>query len=255
MTDAARADVLLNEIASFCRKLMGDDLTGVYVHGSLAFGCFTWATGDIDFLVIVQRKMTQQEKEQMIRFLLAAEAKAPPKGLEMSVLLLADCRHFVHPAPYELHYSRAHRAAYASDIAGYCQKLQGYDSDLAAHCTVMKTCGKAVCGLPIDAVFGDVPPAAYIDSICQDVQQAKTDILETPMYVTLNLCRVLAYLTEGKVLSKADGGLWGKAHLPKEYAPLLDAALRAYCAQGEFDQTEFAPAFAEDMLRRINDAK
>lgn len=255
MTDAARAYALLHEIAAFCQELMGNDLTGVYAHGSLTFGCFTWATGDVDFLVVVQRKMTQQEKEALILFLLDAEKKAPTKGLEMSVMLLSACQHFMHPAPYELHYSGAYRAAYQTDIAGYCKKLQGDDPDLAAHCTVIKTCGKAICGLPVDAVFGDIPREAYVDSIWQDIQQAHTDILKNPVYVTLNLCRVLAYLTEGKVLSKLDGGLWGKRHLPPKYAPLLDAALRVYRAQGDFDQMNLAPFFAEEMLRRINDAK
>lgn len=255
MTDAARAYEVLEEIAAFCRDLFQSDLTGVYAHGSLTFGCFSWATGDIDFLIVVRRKMTQSEKEALIGFLLAAEEKAPEKGLEMSVMLQDDCRHFVHPAPYELHYSKAYRAACMADRTGYCQRMQGKDPDLAAHCTVIKTCGKTVCGQPIDAVFGPVPRKAYVDSIWMDIQAAEAEVQANPVYVTLNLCRVLAYLTEGKVLSKMDGGLWGKAHLPKMYAPLLDAALRAYRAQGTFDHQDAASGFAAEMLTRINDAK
>ena len=48
--------------------------------------------------------------------------------------------------------------------------------------------------------------------------RAQEDIfIGNPVYVILNLCRVLAAWGEGAVLSKEQGGTWGLANLPEEY--------------------------------------
>lgn len=73
--------------------------------------------------------------------------------------------------------------------------------------------GRARTILGADLTFDPVPKQCYIDSICSDVEHAAADILEQPVYITLNLCRVLAYLKDGLCLSKKEGGEWGLAHL------------------------------------------
>lgn len=40
MTDIARAQALAQDIARGCQQLLGEQLVGVYVHGSLALGAF-----------------------------------------------------------------------------------------------------------------------------------------------------------------------------------------------------------------------
>ena len=241
---------LLQQVCDAYRRILGEKLVGFYVHGSIAFGCFTWATGDIDFLVAVDAPLSQSEKEALIRVLLDLDADAPPKGFEMSVVLRDVCKPFQYPTPFELHFSNAHRARARADLSAYCRDMHGVDPDLAAHCTVIRHRGETLFGEPIEAVFGEVPRAAYADSILGDVGDAVQDIADNPVYVTLNLCRVLAYLTEDAVLSKQDGGEWGLTHLPEEYHPLLRAALAAY--EGAPFCTEYLPeTFAREMLRRI----
>lgn len=89
-----------------------------------------------------------------------------------------------------------------------------------------------------------------MDSIIADVRNAPEEISGDPVYITLNLCRVLAYLTEGAVLSKRQGGEWGLTHLPAEYHPLLQGALAAYGGK-TFTETTLLDVFAGDMLSRI----
>ena len=84
--DDPRVRILLHRIAAACRNTLGDTLAGVYVHGSLAFGCFCWTQSDIDFLVAVRRPLSQTQKEALLRALLALEPDAPSKGLEVSGL-------------------------------------------------------------------------------------------------------------------------------------------------------------------------
>ena len=149
--------ILLHRIAAACRNTLGDTLAGVYVHGSLAFGCFCWTQSDIDFLVAVRRPLSQAQKEALLRALLALEPDAPSKGLEMSAVLEAYCRAFIHPTPYELHYSPMHRARCLRDLPAYCAEMHGADPDLAAHFTVARAVGLTLWGPPAESIFGPVP--------------------------------------------------------------------------------------------------
>ena len=80
----------------------------------------------------------------------------------------------------------------------------------------------------MEEVFGDVPKEAYLDSIRQDVENAVEEVLDNPVYILLNLCRVAACVEENLILSKQQGGEWGLVHLPEKYHPLIQDALDAY---------------------------
>ena len=73
------------------------------------------------------------------------------------------------------------------------------------------------------------------------------------MYLTLNLCRVLAYVKEGLIISKQEGGEWGLKNVGRpEFIALIEAALKEYQRNVTmaFDEAE-AKQFAEYMLREI----
>ena len=244
-------DLLEKIKTSYC-SLLGSKLTGIYVHGSLAFGCFCWDVSDIDFLVVVNQRLTQEEKEALISILLALDPFAPPKGFEMSVVLETVCSPFLYPTPFELHFSNAHKARCQTNPAEYCRTMNGTDNDLAAHFTVIRHAGQVLWGKPIPEVFGEVPKADYLDSIREDIRDAAEDIAQQPVYYILNLCRVLAFLQNELVLSKAQGGTWGINNLP-EYRELIESALAAYENQNPFRAEEIQlQAFANAMLKEIH---
>ena len=130
--------------------------------------------------------------------------------------------------------------------------MKGTDKDLAAHFTVIRSRGRCLAGRQIGEVFGEVPAEDYLDSIFDDIGNAREEIIGNTMYYTLNLARVLAYRTEGEVFSKTEGGEWGLTHLPEKYHPLLRAALDDYASDRdvEYDR-ETAQEYAGYMLGRI----
>lgn len=81
--------------------------------------------------------------------------------------------------------------------------MKGTDKDLAAHFKVIKSYGVVLYGANINDIFADVPGNDYIDSIWNDIREAGEDILENPVYIILNLCRVAAFLKDDLVLSKS----------------------------------------------------
>ncbi len=239
-----RVKGILSRVEQDCTRVFGSNLVGVYVHGSVAFGCFCWENSDIDLLVVTKEEPGLSEKEALLCALLQLDAQCPEKGLEFSVVLEKYCRDFVYPTPFELHFSNVHKAGLlagegdgaevrsapylqaaggehricADAVREYCRGMRGTDKDLAAHFTVLRSAGVVLCGKEIAEVFGEVPREAYLDSIWEDVAGAGDEIAENPVYVVLNLCRVLAFLQEGLVCSKAQGGEWALENLPGNFS-------------------------------------
>lgn len=242
---------LLDAIVRDYQAILGDKLVGVYVHGSIAFGCFRWETSDVDFLAVVNAPLTHEEKVALIGVLLARTPDAPEKGLEMSVVLADVCKNFVYPTPYELHFSNAHLFQYTEDADSYCEILTGNDPDLAGHFAVTCAVGIAWYGLPIDEVFAPVPRDALMNSILLDVEDSRDNLMANPPYFILNLCRTIACKEENRMLSKAGGGEWALAHLPDEYHPVITSALNAYTT-GEKMNTDGAEDFRDYALARLN---
>jgi hypothetical protein len=172
--------------------------------------------------------------------------------LEMSIVLEEHCNDFQYPTPFELHFSNMHIEWYKNNAEDYCEKMNGTDQDLAAHFTIIKKAGIVLCGRPIDEVFGDVPKNYYIDSIKSDIEDARTSIMDNPMYMILNLCRVAAYTGNELVLSKEQGAKWGLNYLENKYHDIIKRALHCYQSN---EQMIVGKVEAEDycnyMLNRI----
>ena len=130
--------------------------------------------------------------------------------------------------------------------------MKGTDKDLAAHFTIIGKRGKCLWGQPIEEVFAPVPKADYMDSIWEDIADAREDILDNTMYITLNLARVLAYKNEGLILSKKEGGEWAIKNVPEEYHSLIKAAMSEYADANDVSyEYDIAKQYAGYMLQEI----
>ena len=141
-----------------------------------------------------------------------------------------------------------HKAACQAHLTDYCRKMNGTDCDLAAHFTIIRHACIRLLGPAENELFDPVPRRDYLDSIKNDIISAPEEIIENPVYMILNLCRVLAFVKEDLILSKKEGGVWGINHLPDLYVPLVQAALLLYTDTGSALQMSEAPLFAASAL-------
>lgn len=243
---------ILEIISDNFNSILKNNLVGIYVHGSIAFGCFNWDKSDIDFLVVVNNELSISDKLSLLNVLDKLIIQVPPKGLEMSVVLKKHCVKFKYPTPFELHFSNMWLDAYKNNPEKFCSDMHGVDKDLAAHFTVTKKVGITLYGLPINEVFGCVPKSNYIDSIKNDIMDCKLEIMEKPMYNVLTLCRVLAYVKDDLITSKEQGGNWGINNLSDEYKNLVIHALNSYKTNEKMIINErVAQKFCDYMLEQI----
>ncbi len=216
----------------------GENLIGVYLHGSLAMASFNPISSDVDLLVVVRDRLSRDQKIALGQRLLQLSEQAPPNGLEMSILTASSLSHFEYPTPYELHFSNGNKDRFAQGTIDFAADQT--DPDLAAHFVITKARGVCLYGAAIDAIFPDVPAPYYLDSIAQDADWSTQNILRgadygecaVPVYAVLNFCRVLAFIEQGLITSKREGGQWGLKNLPPEYKPVIQEALREYATSG-----------------------
>ena len=230
--------VITDQIVKCSKDILNDYLVGVYLHGSAVMGCFHEKNSDVDILVVIEGGMSEQQKIRYMDMIVRLNALAPQKGIELSIVRKSVCKPFVYPTPFELHFSIAHLEWYQQNPQDYVMKMNGTDKDLAAHIMILYHRGVCLYGAEIKTVFEDVGPNAYFDSIWYDIERAEEEILTAPVYITLNLCRVLAYKQEKLILSKQEGGQWGLAHVPPKYSRLIQGALDEYASVGAMDLDE-----------------
>ena len=245
-------NTLLSLIVERYNQILCKNLIGIYAHGSIGFGCFNWARSDIDFLVVVNNPVSQQEKLQLLEVLINLSDKTTSRGFEISVVLRRYCEEFVYPTPFELHFSNSYLEEHSNNPMLLCHDNPQYDYDLAAHFTVIKTVGIVLYGEPITKIFGKIPKEAYLDSICRDVEDATENVVENPEYAILNLCRVYTYIKDKKVLSKEKGGQWALDNLSEKYHNLIRAIIDSYVKGITIRNDELLQIdFCEYMLKLI----
>ncbi|MBQ2031591.1 MAG: nucleotidyltransferase domain-containing protein, partial [Lachnospiraceae bacterium] len=174
--NADAASRIAGRFTTESKQILGDNLVGVYLHGSAVMGCFNPEKSDVDLLVVVNEEPTDAVKRTFLDMVVSLDESGSAKGIEMSIVERSVCKPFVYPTPFVLHFSKMHLDWYRSNPEDYIAKMKGTDRDLAAHITVIRARGVCLCGAPIDEVFGEVPKQDYMDSLWYDIADAEEDI-------------------------------------------------------------------------------
>ncbi|NTU47097.1 DUF4111 domain-containing protein [Candidatus Roizmanbacteria bacterium] len=229
---------LLQKFVESFQKLLGDNLTGVYLHGSLAMGCYNPNSSDIDILIVVQEKLTVPEKRQSAELMLELSRDTEKSSFEMNIVTSGVLHNFEYPTPFEFHFSDSLKNDYKSGNFDF--SIEKTDPDLAAHFVITRTRGMCLYGEPIEKVFPDVPKQYYFDSIAKDSEWSFHNIekgpdkgeCKVPVYAVLNFCRVLALIQSGLITSKREGGEWGLKNIPHEFSPVIVESVKEYEKSG-----------------------
>ena len=254
-TVRTQIDTLLDAL----QEILGENLVGVYLHGSLAMGSFNSERSDIDLLVVTKQGMTVEIKRRIAELLLDHSLVSTPK--EISFLIEPDLRSYQHPMPFDFHYSESWRKRYQKELSnGDWMKWNDTlrkDVDLAAHFTVTLSRGICLFGKPIQEVFPPVPAEYYIASIVRDFQDARDRRTQNPVYFVLNACRIYAYLLEGSIFSKDEGPMWAVRVLPGELRDVVTQALDVYRGNSKdetFDEGTLAKfaTYMDEQVKMLN---
>ncbi|MET3290067.1 UNVERIFIED_CONTAM: putative nucleotidyltransferase [Brevibacillus sp. OAP136] len=229
-------------------KWMPEKPLGVYLHGSLARGCFSPKKSDLDLLVISAAHLPHMVKERLTDELLALSNH--PSPIEIHIIAYDDIWSGSYPMTFELHYSEWWRDRLKDGLPN------GTDPDLAAHLMITKHRGVCLYGAPIDAIIPDVPRTAYLQAIFADLAGVQEWVMEKPVYAVLNMCRVWQYVAEGTISSKLEGGMWVLRYVTDAERKIVAQAVEAYQqgAPGAFEE-ESVRQLVREIGQKINSCK
>ena len=212
-------DQYLTTLAVRVARALGDNLVGIYLHGSAVLGGFNPDRSDADVLVVVRHGLTGQDRDELSLQLNSRALPVPAATLEMSVVTLDSVRHPSAAPSYEMHINTL-RGRFA-DGRGRA------DPDLLLHFPIVRQSGRLLGpGMPPEEVFPPLPRSLVLAAMATELEEALSSDEATPEYILLNACRNLAYLEEGHFYSKIDGGSWVLGHAPDIEPELVAAALR-----------------------------
>jgi len=242
------------------KNIIHDNFIGLYLHGSLAMGGFNPQRSDIDILVITEEGLDVGTKRSLAQQFLRYSGN--PFPLEISFLTIEQLKDFNHPSPFEFHFSEFWRTRYEEDLSlhtyNYINGLIKEDPDLAAHIMITAKRGICVEGKPIKDLFPSIHPSLYLSSILGDFKECLENIVENPVYCTLNLIRVYMYISEGIISSKQEAGIWGLKSMPEELKQTLQKVVANYSDKDgtyEFDRNglfNLRDYFAEKVRRLLS---
>lgn len=221
----------LDRLTNGLHAVLGENLVGAYLHGSLVLGCFNPQRSDVDVLVATKRSPTESARRNLLPVLRASSGpkewpRTPPYPLELTLLPEADLHPWRYPTPYDLHFSQT-----VGLVGG------GVDHDLAAHFTVLHEAGLVLAGPPVEEIFPTVPREDFLDSLRHDLAWCREQ--RWKFYSLLSASRIWATFVEGGTHSKASGAEWALARAPTEFRPLLARALALY--RGEIGDANLNP--------------
>lgn len=204
----------VHRLAAAVRDHLGTSLTGVYLHGSAAFGHFVARSSDLDVLIVVRDD--DQGDHELFELVAALDRPDDVLGLEVSVL---GPDHLIAPGPFRCHFALTGQEQRFVPGAGHPG-----DPDLVLHVAVCHRAGVSLAGPPAAEVFPEPARAAVLRALTGELEWAEEAGDWT--YAVLNAARAWRYAEESVMRSKLDGWLWVRPRTTEQ--AFLDQALSAY---------------------------
>ncbi|GHO89321.1 aminoglycoside adenylyltransferase domain-containing protein [Dictyobacter formicarum] len=212
------------------QQLLGENLLGIYLGGSLAAGGFNPERSDINLLVVTAREVEAENRRKIIELLL--RVSRAPAPLDITFVVEQAIHNLPQPLPIEWHYDERLREHYQRTLHNANgQQWNGPtpSSDrLIIELAALRQYGICLYGKPLAEAIPAIPESVFRTTLIHYLQEIQAHPLQDPITFVLDASRGLAYLRDGHFLSKRDGVSWGLTHLPEQYRPLLQQVQAIY---------------------------
>jgi len=243
-TPYAEVNVVLGELIAGVQRVLGADLRGMYLYGSLALGDFTPHRSDIDAVVVTAGDLTDAQMAALQALHSDLAARWVPWGSELEVTYI--------PQRALRRYDPA-QARYASIQRGETLVVEQHDIGGIIQRHVLREHGITLVGPPIRAQIDPINPDDLRRDVLAIAQKWLAALRADPRplrhqgyqgYVVMTICRMLYTLQFGTVVSKPTACRWARDALGRRWAPLIDRAVAE-----DVEETRDLIAYALDRLR------
>lgn len=231
---------LLAETLRGGRAILGDDLVGFYLDGSLALGDFDPASSDVDFIAAVARPVTADTFAALAALHRRITAGSRPFATELegSYIHLTALRHH---DPADATFPNLERGP--DEVL----KWKTHHSDWVIHRHIVRQHGIALFWPPAATLIDCVSPndiraatAGVLRSWWATPDAVAFIRLSSPVtlhYVVTTMCRVLYALERGEAASKPAAAAWALRSLDSRWHTLIERARRWHLDEGLKDES------------------
>jgi hypothetical protein len=220
----AQVSALLQDLTEALPTLLGENLFGIYLYGSLTQGAFNPRHSDVDCIVLTERELTDTQFAQLDAWFTRAGVENPWVARLQISLMIRDEILTTTPRGNGLYqFGRLSRV--------------GSDGNPIIWMNVLES-GVVLLGPPPDSFVPPITSETLFAALAREVRYLREEIVERPdsewrdvpkyrVYAVLTLCRILYSHTHGTVVSKPKAAAWALRALPDEWRQVIDEALAA----------------------------
>ncbi len=245
-------NTLLDMLLARMRGVLGEELVGVYLYGSLVSGGYTPGVSDVDLLAAITRDLTDAEFAALEKMHHAVIGRFPDWGdrVEIAYLSLRGLQTF-----------KTERSPIAVISPGEPFNLKTAGRDWLMNWYLVRE-GVTLYGPPPQEVIAPISSDERLQCVREHALAWPTWVkdanhLGAQAYAILTLCRALYTVTTGGHLSKQAAAEWAMDALP-QWAPLIQNALVWRLASREPSDTDASATldetrrFVQNVVDRIS---
>ena len=220
-----QVNTILNLLFTRVQTLLGDQLIGFYLYGSLSLGDFDPASSDVDFLVVTEGELSNTTFEALrdMHESIAESGLMYAKRLEGSyiphdALRRYDPKNALHPTI----------GTDWSFTIGY------HKSNWIIERYIVREHGVILYGPSPETLIDSISASELEEAVCEQLSNFWQAQFADPSWLRprhyqafaiLTMCRALYVLHMGSVPSKPQAATWGQEHLDAKWRTIIERAL------------------------------
>lgn len=212
----------INQALELLTDVLGDDLLGVYIYGSLLMGGLQ-KFSDIDIFAVSKRETTKEEKRQLEKALLNISGiyavSRDLKPIELTIVIQSDVNPWRYPPRFDFLYGDWMRKEFEAGVVEPWQTK--VLPNLALVITQLLLSNKVLLGPDPHTLLDPVPYIDFLHALTKEIDSLLGDIDWDTRNVLLTLARIWSTVETDLICSKAAAASWVINKLPEEYKPLF----------------------------------
>ncbi len=213
------------------RGILGDALLAVYLHGSAVSGGLR-PQSDIDFLVVVGREPTEDQRDDLLAALLRLSrrhAAAPEEARRLEVMMFrrSDLAESTCPARSEFIYGEWLRDAF--EAGG--KPVPAHDPEHTLVLAQARREAMPLFGPRPDTLLPEIPPEHVREAMSGALPAVLKGLRGDERNALLTLARMWRTAGTGAFVTKDAAAAWAIPRIRGEHASTLDHARRAYLGE------------------------
>jgi hypothetical protein len=221
MKTPTHLSVVITGLKTELPRLLGRNLVGIYLYGSVTNTSFNPKRSDVDCLVVTERDLTDTQFRKLKRWL-ERTAKLNPWTTRLQMLFVIKSKLLTMNAKATL---------YQFGVL----KRTGWDGNPIIWLDYMRS-GKILLGPAPQSFLPEITREVFFEALNRELNYLREEISENPesewrdvpmyrAYAVLTVCRILYSVNKDEIVSKPTAAKWAIKNLPKRWHRIIRQAL------------------------------